>query len=71
VRGLEREYAGRIEFIFINILLPESVEYIETLGFGATPELYLVDSNGQITAFWDEIVSADDLRPVFDEVLGR
>ena len=71
MRGLEREYAGQVDFTFVNVLLPQNAAYIETYGFSATPELYLLDASGQVAGFWDEIASADDLRPAFDELLGR
>lgn len=71
VRGLEREYAGRIDFKLVNILLPESAVLMDEFSFGTTPELYLVDSDRQVVGFWDEIDSADDLRLVFDEAAGE
>jgi len=69
VRGLEQEYTGRIDFTFVNILKPENESIIKEFGFGTTPELYLLDSGGQVIGFWADEPTADDLRLAFDTAL--
>jgi len=69
VHGLEEEYGSRITFVRVNILNPESQPLMEQYGFSATPELYLVDAQGQILGAWDETVTEEDLRQAFDEAL--
>ena len=71
MRGLEKEFRGRINFTYVNILKPENEPYLEEFGFGTTPELYLVDSDGKVVGFWDEVASADDFRAVFEAMLGQ
>ena len=71
MRGLEKEFSGRIDFKFVNILNHENIEIMDEFGFGTTPELYLLDANQQIIGFWDEEISADELRLVFEEALGE
>lgn len=69
VRGLEKEYAGRIEFVRVNILDEDSAELMKQFSFSATPELYLVAPGGRILHFWNEDVSAADLRHAFNVAL--
>ncbi len=69
MRGLEKEYAGRITFVRVNVLLDESLPLMEQYGFSTTPEFYLVDETGQILAVWDDTLTADDMRAAFDAAL--
>lgn len=69
MRGLEREYAGRIEFVRVNVLDADNFPLMKQFGFSATPELYLVDGAGKILRFWNEEVAADDLRAAIEQAL--
>lgn len=70
MRGLEKEYAGRITFVRVNILNEENRPLLERFSFSTTPELYLLDGAGRIIGFWNDNVSADELRAAFDAALG-
>jgi protein-disulfide isomerase len=69
VHGIEKEYQGRIEFKRVNVLNEENEAIMDQYGFSTTPELYLVDEQDQILYFWDDTVSAEELRQAFDEAL--
>ena len=69
MRGLEKEYAGRIEFVRVNVLDKNNAPLLSRFGFSATPELYLLDGMGKVVRFWDNDVQADELRKAFDAVL--
>ena len=69
MRGLEKEYAGRIRFVRVNILQPENEPLLEKFGFFTTPEFYLLDGQGKILGFWNDEVEADVLRQAFDQAL--
>jgi hypothetical protein len=70
VHGLEKAYAGRIEFVRVNILDKGSEPLMKLFGFSTTPELYLVGGDGKILGFWDDFVEADVLRQAFDRALA-
>ena len=70
MRGLEKEYAGRITFVRVNVLLDESLPLMEQYGFSTTPEFILVDDTNQILAVWDDTLTAGSMRAVFDAVLS-
>jgi cytochrome oxidase Cu insertion factor (SCO1/SenC/PrrC family) len=69
VHGLEKEYQGRIEFVRVNVLRPESEAMIEQYNFNTTPEFYLVDEQGKILGFWSDTTPAEELRQAFDDAL--
>ncbi len=71
MRGLEKEYAGRVTFIWANVLRPDSKGLIEKFSFNATPEIYLVRGEGEVIAFWDEETDADTLRQALDAALEQ
>ena len=70
MRGVQQEYAGRIDVTRVNILNGENAALLKEFAFGATPEFYLVDQNGEIVGFWNGPVEADELRAAFDRVLN-
>jgi thioredoxin-like negative regulator of GroEL len=69
VRGVQKEYVGRIDVVRVNILDEASEPLMAQFGFNTTPEFYLLDRNGVIVAFWDGPVEPDELRAAFDRVL--
>lgn len=69
MRGLEQEYAGRIEFVRVNVLNNDNAEVMKQFGFSASPELYLVDGAGKVLKFWNEAVDADQLRAALEQAL--
>jgi hypothetical protein len=70
VHGLEREYGERITFVRVNILMPGNKPLMDQYSFSATPELYLVDEQGQIIGFWDGFVEEEVLRQAFEAALN-
>jgi protein-disulfide isomerase len=70
VHGLQGEYIGRVEFVRTNILDKTTFELQERYGFTATPEFFLIDSQGKVLGYWDENVTLDGLRAAFDEALA-
>lgn len=69
MRGLEKEYAGRIGFVRVNVLDDDNAGLMKQFSFSAAPELYLVDAAGKVLAFWNEEVEASELRAAFDRTL--
>lgn len=70
MHGLEKRYAGKIEFIRVNILQPQSAPLMKEFGFSATPEFYLIDGSGRILGFWDAVDSEDPLIEAFESALS-
>jgi hypothetical protein len=71
VHGLEAEYYGRIQFVFLDADDPETFEFQRALGFAVQPEFYLLDGEGNILTKWVGYVSETDLRQQFDLQAGQ
>ncbi len=71
VNGLEKTYAGRIDFVRANILDPKNKPLMEQFGFSATPEFYLVSPAGKIIHFWNDAVPEPKLAAAFDAALAK
>ena len=71
VHGLEREFGERIDFVRVNILIPENKTLMEQYSFSTTPEFYLVDPQGEIIGFWGDAFEEAELRQAFEEALGE
>ena len=69
MRGVQKEYAGRIDVVRVNVLDEQNGPVMDQFGFNTTPEFYLLDVSGKIAAFWDGPVEAGELRAAFDRVL--
>lgn len=69
MREVQKEYAGRIDVVRVNVLDDKSGPLMTRFGFNTTPEFYLLDRSGKIAVFWDGPVERDELRQAFDRVL--
>ncbi len=70
MRGLAKEYGGRVEFVRVNVLDDDNAPLLKQFAFSTTPELYLVDGGGRVLAFWNDEVTADELRAALDDALA-
>lgn len=71
VNGLEKQFEGRIEFVYINILEEENLELMEQYGFQSTPEFYLVDGEGKVLHTWLDAFTEEEGRDVLASWLTR
>jgi len=71
VHGLEAEYYGRINFIFLDASDPATNEFQRTLGFRVQPEFYLLDGGGNVIYQWFGYVEETDFREQFAQALGQ
>ena len=71
VHGLAKDYGDRITFVRVNVHNPNTRPLQEQLGFGTTPEFYLVDGQDHILGFWDGDVTVQVLRQAFEDVLSE
>ena len=66
VHGLEPEYAGNINFVYLDIDDPANADLLSFLGYRYQPHFFLVDGAGSVLQQWLGPVSADDLRSALD-----
>lgn len=69
VHGLEVEYAGEINFIYLDVDDSRNEVFLNQLGFRYQPHFLLLDGDGTILAQWLGPVSAEDFRESFDSAI--
>jgi len=71
VHGLESEYYGQINFVYLDIDDPANETFKQQLGFRYQPQFYLIDGSGNIIQQWFGAVSESEFRMAFDQALTQ
>lgn len=66
VHGLEVEYFGSVNFVYLDIDDPANDNFKKELGYKYQPHFFLVDGEGNILLQWLGPVPVDDFRAAFD-----
>jgi len=66
VHGLEVEYFGSVNFVFLDIDDKGNAAFLSELEFKYQPQFVLIDGEGKILQQWFGFVSAEDFRFVLD-----
>lgn len=70
VHGLEAEYWGKIDFVYIDIDNPNNQDVLKRYGFTAQPLFILIDPDGNEVKRWFGFTSDGDLRQAFNDYLA-
>ena len=70
VHGLEAEYWGKINFVYLDIDNPQNETFKEQLGFRYQPEFYLLDGAGSLVQKWVGFVSEENFTASFDTLVA-
>lgn len=66
VHGLQQEYRGKVDFLYLDVQDPGTLPAMQRLGFVATPHFFLLAIDGSVLGAWqgvqDEAVLATALR---------
>jgi thioredoxin-related protein len=65
VHGLEAQYAGKIQFTYLDADDSRTQEFQRALGFRYQPEFYLLDAQGAVLQKWVGYVSREEFESVF------
>ena len=71
VHGFEKDYEGRIDFLYLNISETRNESAKRALGFRATPHFFLLSGNGVVRDSMQGVVPADSLRSALDALISR
>ncbi len=66
VHGLESEYYGKINFVYLDIDDPATKTFQQALGFRYQPQFFLLDGEGNVLAQWVGAVDEADFRQAFE-----
>ena len=69
VHGLESEFAGQINFIYLDIDDPGNEQFLKELSFGYQPHFLLLDGQGNIIQQWLGPVAEEQFREAFSSAL--
>jgi hypothetical protein len=69
VHGLEQEYAGRIDFLYLNVAVARNDSAKRALGFTSTPHFFFRRTNGSTVKVIQGVVSGDSMRLALDALL--
>ena len=69
VHGLEQQYSGRVDFLYLNVADPRNAEAKRALGFVATPHFFLLRASRTPVDTIGGVVPANTLRAAVDRLL--
>jgi thioredoxin-like negative regulator of GroEL len=62
VHGLEEQYRGRVDFIYLNVADPRNEGAKARYGFTSTPHFFFLRADGQPVQSMQGVVDADSVR---------
>jgi hypothetical protein len=68
VHGLEQEWSGRVQFVYLDIDDPRNDPLKRQLSYRYQPHFYLFDGDGNIVEQWVGYVTAEELEAAFARV---
>jgi hypothetical protein len=71
VHGLERDWEGRIHFVYLDIDDPQTEPFKRALGYQYQPHLLLLDADGNVVNRWVGYVTADQLAEGFTSAVQQ
>jgi len=71
VHGLEAEYAGEIEFVYLDIDDPSVTPFKDALGYRVQPHYFLLDGDGTVVDSWQGRVERDTFVAAFESLTAE
>lgn len=69
VHGLEKQYEGHIDFLFLNVAESRNDSAKRAFGFRATPQFFLLTADGVVRDSMQGVVPGDSLRAALERLL--
>ena len=70
VHGLEKQYTGRIDFLYLNTADSRNDSASRAFGFEATPHFFLVNDRGIARESFQGVIPEDSLRAALDRLIS-
>lgn len=67
---LERDYAGQIGFVYLDVDDPAVAPFKKQLPYRGIPTLVLLDAQGNVVKQWFGLVGGEQLTHAFDALLA-
>jgi len=66
LKGIEKEYAGRVNFVYLDSDDPATKIFKQLLHFRVEPHFFLVDGKGKVLQQWVGYVTVEQFRQALD-----
>jgi hypothetical protein len=70
VHGLEAEWGGEVEFVYLDIDDPATEPFKRQLGYRVQPHMFLVNGDGLVLEQWLGFVDAATLEAALEQATG-
>jgi thioredoxin-like negative regulator of GroEL len=70
VHGLEKQYEGRVDFLYLNIADARNDSAKRAFGFRSTPHFFFATAKGAVRDSMQGVVPADSVRAALDRLIG-
>jgi thioredoxin-like negative regulator of GroEL len=71
VHGLEKQYSGKVDFLYLNVADARNTEAKRTFGFVSTPHFFFLRRDGSPVRGMQGVLPADTLRRALDGLLAE
>lgn len=71
MHGLEAEYYGKINFVYLDVDDPANASFKEQFDFRYQPQLFLLDGEGQVVKEWVGPIPREEFVAAFEEFLAQ
>ena len=70
MHGLEAEWGGEVEFVYLDIDDPATEPFKRQLGYRVQPHMFLVNGDGLVLQQWLGFVDAATLEAALEQATG-
>ena len=70
MHGLEAEWGGKVDFVYLDIDDPATEPFKRQLGYRVQPHMFLVDGDGLVLQQWLGFVDAATLEAALEQATG-
>jgi len=70
VHGLEAEWGGQVNFVYLDIDDPATESFKRQLGYRVQPHMFLLDGEGRVLEQWLGYVEGETLEAALRDVTG-
>jgi hypothetical protein len=68
VHGLEAEWGGQVNFVYLDIDDPATEPFKRQLGYRVQPHMFLLDGEGRVLEQWLGYVEGETLEAALQDV---
>ena len=70
MHGLEAEWGGEGDFVYLDIDDPATEPFKRQLGYRVQPHMFLIDGDGEVLQQWLGFVDAATLEAALEQATG-